>query len=113
MVEQKWAIEQLSKLASVTTKFGWQTSNLRNHLGLEKQKHSKGDAIVATHAVDGIALAASHQGWTSGDTKTQVSVSDINWKPIAQFSKFKVQLLQHSTGLICQPIIRGASSSRH
>ena len=59
MVGQAWAIEQLSKLAPVVKKFGWQTSNLRKHLGLEKQKHKKGDAIPATHAVDGVALAAS------------------------------------------------------
>ncbi|MDJ0903373.1 MAG: RRXRR domain-containing protein [Xenococcus sp. MO_188.B8] len=59
MVGQKWAIQQLSKLAPVATKVGWQTSNLRKHLGLEKQKHSKGDAIAATHGVDGVALAAS------------------------------------------------------
>ena len=59
MVGQTWAIEQLSKLAPVVKKFGWQTSNLRKHLGLEKQKHSKGDAIAATHAVDGVVLAAT------------------------------------------------------
>ena len=197
MVGQKWAIEQLSKLAPVVTKFGWQTSNLRKHLGLEKQKHSKGDAVPATHAVDGVALAASqfvdylpfdnsegrghcwrgqvtitnatftvirrppisrrqlhlmvftkggnrrkyggtvtrhgfrksdyvvaekkgiqYQGWVSGDTKTQISVSDINWKRIAQFSKSQVQLLQRSTGLIClpsngdKPIMEDAHSSR-
>ena len=188
MVGQTWAIEQLSKLAPVVKKFGWQTSNLRKYLGLEKQKHSKGDAIAATHAVDGVALAASpfvdylpfenssghghcwqgevtitdapffvirrpprsrrqlhlmvfskggnrrkyggtttrhgfrkgdyvlaerkgiqYQGWVSGATKTQVSVSDINWKRIAQFSKSKVQLLQRSTGLICKPLIGGSA----
>ncbi len=188
MVGQKWAIEQLSKLAPVVKKFGWQTSNLRKHLGLEKQKHSKGDAVPATHAVDGVTIAASqfvdylpfensgghghcwqgkvnitaapftiicrppisrrqlhlmvfsqggnrrkyggtvtrhgfrkgdyvlaerkgiqYQGWCSGDTKTQISVSDINWKRIAQFSKTKVQLLQRSTGLICKQLIGGSA----
>ena len=188
MVGQKWAIEQLEKLAPVVTKFGWQTSDLRKHLGLEKQKYSKGDAVPATHAVDGVVLAASqfrdylpfenslgrghcwqgqvnitsapftvirrppvsrrqlhlmvfapggvrrkyggtitrhglrkgdyvlaekkgiqYQGWVSGDTKTQVSVSDINWKRIAQFSCSKVHLLQRATGLICQPLLGGAA----
>ena len=188
MVGQKWAIEQLGKLAPVVTKFGWQTSNLRKELGLEKQKHSKGDAVPQTHAVDGVVLAATqfrdylpfensegrghcwqgnttitnapftvirrppisrrqlhlmvfakggtrrkyggtvtrhglrkgdfvraerkgihYLGWVSGDTKTQISVSDINWKRIAQFSKSKVQLLQCSTGLICQPLIGGSA----
>jgi len=59
MVGQHWAIEQLSKLAPVVKKFGWQTSNLRKHLGLSKQKQNKGDAISATHAVDGTVLAAT------------------------------------------------------
>ena len=186
MVVQKWAIEQLAKLARVVKKLGWGTSNLRKHFGLVKQKHSKGDTIPAIHAVDGAVLAASqfedywrfenlgdhghcwqgevtitdasftvirrppisrrqlhlmmfsqgcnrrkyggtvtrhsfrkgdyvlaerkgvrYQGWCSGDTKTQVSVSDIDWKRIAQFSKTKVQLLQRSTGLICQQLIGG------
>ena len=178
MVGQKWAIEQLASIAPVIKKLGWQTSNLRKHLGLEKQQHSKSDAIAATHAVDGIALAASqfidylafenseghghywqgeisltdapffvirrppisrrqlhlmvfsqggnrrkyggtttrhgirkgdyvvaerkgikYYGWCSGDTKTQVSVSDSNWKRLGQFSQNKVQLLS-----ICQII---------
>lgn len=59
MLGQSWAIEQLSKLAPVVKKFGWQTSNLRKHLGLEKQKHSKGDAIPQTHSVDAVSLAAT------------------------------------------------------
>ncbi|MGL5872576.1 MAG: RRXRR domain-containing protein [Xenococcaceae cyanobacterium] len=59
MVGQKWAIQQLNKIAPVVTKFGWQTSNLRKHLGLPKQKQNKKDATHATHAVDGITLAAT------------------------------------------------------
>lgn len=58
-VGQKWAIKQLSKIAPVTTKFGWETSNLRKHLGLPKQKQCKGDAVPFTHATDGISLACS------------------------------------------------------
>ena len=179
-VGQKWAIEQLSKIASVVIKFGWQTSNLRKHLGLPKQKLNKKEAVPATHAVDGVTLAASqfidylpfensqgrgnswqgqieitdapflvirrppvsrrqlhlmipaknglrrkyggtttrhgfrkgdyveaekagvkHQGWCSGDTARQVSVSNAAWKRIGQFTASKVRLLQRSTGLIC------------
>lgn len=188
MVGQKWAIEQLSKLAPVIKKLGWETANLRKYFGLEKQRYSKGDAVPATHAVDGVVLAASqfedyrrfensdgrghcwqgqviitdasftiirrppisrrqlhlmvfakdgkrrkyggtvtrhgfrkgdyvlaerksvqYQGWCSGDTKTQISVSDINWKRLGQFSKNKVQLLRRSTGLICKQLIGGSA----
>jgi len=39
-------------------------------------------------------------GYVSGDTKTQVSVSDANWKRLGQFTAKKVQLLQRNTGLV-------------
>ena len=176
----KWAIEQLNKITPVVTKFGWQTSNLRQHLGLPKQKLNKKEAIPATHAVDGVMLAASqfidylpfensqgrghcwqgrvkitdapffvirrppisrrqlqlmipakggvrrryggtttrhnvrkgdyveavkagitYQGWCSGDTAKQVSVSNAAWKRIGQFTASKVRLLRRATGLIC------------
>ena len=186
MVGQAWILEQLSKVAPITKKLGWQTSNLRKHLGLEKQKYSKGDITPATHAVDAITLASfafidylsfensegrghswlgkvsitdapffvirrppisrrqlhlmvfakggvrrkyggtvtrhgirkgdlvvaerkgiPYIGWCSGDTKTQVSVSDSNWKRLGQFSKNKTRLLKRSTGLICKQLIGG------
>ena len=237
MVGQKWILEQLSKVAPVTKKLGWQTSNLRKHLGLKKQKHSKGDATPATHAVDSVTLASfafidylpfensegkghcwkgkvnitdapffvirrppisrrqlhlmvfakggkrrkyggtvtrhgirkgdyvvaerkrmrgdgetstnhrqmlaakyqtrkvspihpraddrrtlkgtpsdkgtrtkqgiKYYGWCSGDTKSEISVSDSNWKRLGQFSKNKTRLIKRSTGLICKQLTGG------
>jgi hypothetical protein len=179
----KW----LSELAPVKTHQGWQrdgngTSQLRQWLGLAKDKKNKGSQTPETHAVDGVALAAfefvqwrewhsanakhgswkgdveitpalfavirrppvsrrqlhlcvpskrgkrrkyggtvtrhnfrkgdkviaekagkTYIGWCSGDTKTQVSVSDANWKRLGQFTAKKVQLFQRSTGLIVVP----------
>jgi hypothetical protein len=64
MVGQYWAISQLERIAPVAKRFGWQkdgngTSQIRTHLGLIKDKHNKPKATPETHAVDGIALAAS------------------------------------------------------
>ena len=176
MVGQKWQLENLTAFGEVKQVQGWETANIRTQLGLRKQKHSKGDAIPATHAIDGIALACSTfikygeirnghmgwkgevsvtpapftvisrppvsrrqlhlmqpskggkrrkyggtvtrhgfrkgdyveatqgsktvRGWVSGDTKTQVSVSDSDWNRLGQFAKSKVRLLKRSTGLI-------------
>lgn len=187
MVGQKWMLQQLSRLGPrVKTKFGWETAQLRQHLGLEKTRN-KAERSPASHAIDGQALAASQfveyrqihrygsdgadwigsvelsdapfriisrppisrrqlhlaqpakgrnrrkyggtttqhgfrkgdlvsatrknrktkevtrfTGFVSGDTKTQVSVSDYNWKRLGQFSAKNVQLIHRATGLICQ-----------
>src|SRR4028119_2515058 len=179
MVGQYWAIDQLKNILPVVTQEGWQTSNTRQWLGLEKHKTNKGDTIPETHAVDGVSLASSQfvryrqlkgkqgwwegsvnitpapfavirrppicrrqlhlmvaskggvrrkyggtttrhgfrkgdyvkaemagrvvYGWVSGDTEKQVSVSNVDWKRLGQFSAKKVQLLQQSTGLIVVP----------
>jgi hypothetical protein len=175
--------EWLPKLAPVTCFMGWETSNLRQYLGLEKDKSDKSKQTPATHANDGVTLACltflkwkelrgkkgwwdgqvelsqapftvirrppvsrrqlhlmvfakggkrrkyggtvtkhglrkgdfveteckgiKYRGWVSGDTKTQVSVSDIDWKRLGQFSAKKTKLLKRSTNLICKPIVGG------
>ncbi|BAY86289.1 hypothetical protein NIES267_57950 [Calothrix parasitica NIES-267] len=179
MVGQKLICKKLSsatKLFNFTTREGYETSVTRKHLRLEKEKGNKSLQIPQTHAVDGIALAATHwlkytaidknsmgskgeltltdsiflivsrppisrrqlhlmvpskggkrrkyggtvtqhgyrkgdyveatkadktyRGWVSGDTKTQVSISDANWKRLGQFTSKKVNLIKRSTGLI-------------
>jgi len=47
------------------------------------------------------------RGWVSGDTKTQVSVSDFNWKRLGQFSAKKTNLLKRNTNLIVQTLNGG------
>ena len=64
MAAQYWCIEQLEKLAPVTKMYGWQkdgngTSQIRKYLGLHKDKKNKKNPVPETHAVDGVALAAS------------------------------------------------------
>ena len=56
MVGQKWMLKQLEKLGNVHTIYGWQTSNLRKYLRLEKSKN-KAKQTSSSHAVDGVALA--------------------------------------------------------
>ncbi len=64
MAAQYWCIEQLAKFAPVTKMYGWQkdgngTSQIRKYLGLYKDKENKKNPVPETHAVDGVALAAT------------------------------------------------------
>jgi hypothetical protein len=56
MVGQKWMLKQLENLGNVHSIYGWQTSNLRKHLKLEKSKN-KAEQTASSHAVDGVTLA--------------------------------------------------------
>ncbi|MEQ9550289.1 MAG: RRXRR domain-containing protein [Coleofasciculus sp. G3-WIS-01] len=54
----------------------------------------KGDYVKVGQA------GITYYGYVSGDTKSQVSVSDSNWKRLGRFTAKKVQLLQRNTGLV-------------
>jgi hypothetical protein len=56
MVGQKWMLEQLKAYGNVHTRYGWETSSLRKHLGLEKTQN-KAEQSKESHANDGLALA--------------------------------------------------------
>lgn len=187
MAAQYWCMEKLAKFAPVTKMYGWQkdgngTSQIREYLGLHKDKKNKKNPVPETHAVDGIALAASkfvsfkpfttknghghqwqgevnltesifrvitrpayfrralhfdnpskggsrkrkggtvttfgyragdyveaekagviYRGWIGGFTNTEkskkLSVYDLNWKRIGQFSLSKVKLLRRNNKL--------------
>lgn len=60
MVGQRWMLEQLDLSAPVVKIEGYQTSLTRNHLGLTKNKADKSKSEFNSHAVDGVAIAASH-----------------------------------------------------
>ncbi len=179
MVGQKVQIDRLSQLVEVNIRQGWETSLLRQHLGLHKEKSDKSLQIPETHAVDAVTLACSEFvqykkwndaknhgaswigkvsvtasqftvvrrppisrrqlhlmvpaiggkrrkyggtttrhgfrkgdyveatqgkktffGWVSGDTKTKVSVSNIEWERLGQCVAKKVRLVQRNTGLL-------------
>lgn len=59
MVGQEWMLEQLKQFGTVHIRLGWQTSNLRKYLGLEKSKN-KAKQSPKSHANDGISLACFH-----------------------------------------------------
>lgn len=60
MVGQKWMLVQLQSYAPVHTIEGYETALIRSQLNLIKDKLNKSTVGFQTHAVDGIAIAASH-----------------------------------------------------
>lgn len=101
MVGQKIMLEWLRKLAPTVTQFGWQTAKLRTHLGLVKQKADKSAQTPQTHAVDGIALAASqfvryeafHTAKTHGhDWMGKVRLTPAPFRVMARPNLFRRQL---------------------
>jgi RRXRR protein len=60
MVGQRWMLKQLEQFAPVVKVEGYQTAATRKYLGLTKNKSDKSKQCFETHAVDGVALAASY-----------------------------------------------------
>ncbi|WP_238558112.1 MULTISPECIES: hypothetical protein [Planktothrix] len=56
---QKWMLSQLEKFAPVVRIEGYQTASTRKYLGLTKNKTDKSKPEFNTHAVDGVAIAAT------------------------------------------------------
>jgi hypothetical protein len=101
MVGQKVMLGWLSEFCSVVTKFGWETSQTRRHLELIKNKADKSIQSPETHAVDGIALAATqfvsyqpfHDGKEHGhEWKGDVEITPAPFKVVSKPSLYRRQL---------------------
>lgn len=75
--------------------------NVRRQYGGTTTRHGvrKGDVVKAEKA------GRVYVGWVSGDTQTQISVSDENWKRIGQFTASKVSLIARSTNLVVSGVL--------
>ncbi|WP_414586658.1 RRXRR domain-containing protein [Scytonema sp. PCC 10023] len=77
MVGQLWLLEQIENQLDIkpSTVQGWETSNLRKHLKLPKDKQDKSRQTPQTHAVDGVTIAASY--WVKYGV---TSANSMGWK---------------------------------
>jgi hypothetical protein len=82
MVGQRYQMSRLSKLVNVVLKKGWETSNLRKHLGLHKEKADKSLQIPETHAVDAVTLGCSefvkYQTWEGAKNHGASWIGDVD-----------------------------------
>ncbi|MCL1471816.1 RRXRR domain-containing protein [Argonema antarcticum] len=77
MVGQRWMLSQLEKFAPATAIEGYQTALTREYLGLFKNKTQKSSAEFNTHAVDGVAIAAS--AFVEYRRYHKITESGANW----------------------------------
>lgn len=106
MVGQFWAISQIEQLIPVARREGWETSNIRQYLHLEKQRENKSATIPATHAVDGISLASSQfvryrqlkgkKGWWEGSVTITPALFSVIRRPPT--SRRQLHLMQPAKG---------------
>ncbi len=91
MVGQKVMLKWLEQLAPVVTQYGWETANLRCQLGLIKQKTDKSEQSPQTHAVDGIALAASQ--FTRYQTYHRIGEDGCHWVGSVRLTPFPFRVI--------------------
>jgi hypothetical protein len=122
MVGQKWAIQQLEQFAPVEAIFGYQTSATRKYLGLEKNKADKSKTEYESHAVDGVALAASYfieyrkyhrVGKDGGDWFGSVSITKAPFFVMRRppYSRRQLHLMVPAKGGVRRKY--GGSTTRH
>ena len=75
-VGKKWFYDQLGFLATVETKQGWETKQLRDTLGLKKSQHKLANVFEA-HNVDSWVLANSVTGGDKLDNKKMLLLSPM------------------------------------
>jgi hypothetical protein len=108
MVGQRWMLSQLERIAPTVMLEGWQTAALRNHLGLSKAAN-KAEQSPASHAVDGVTLAASefvaYRAFSKGRTHGKdwfgaVALTDAVFRIIRRppISRRQLHLLQPAKG---------------
>jgi Holliday junction resolvasome RuvABC endonuclease subunit len=89
MVGQKWMLKQLEKLVPVVKIEGYTTALIRQQLKLIKNKVDKSKAEFNTHAVDGVAIAASHfveyRAFWSNNTQGRNWVGSVSVTPASFF----------------------------
>ena len=107
MVGQLQQIAWLNSQLPTEVLEGWKTSILRRELGLVKNKTDKSAQEPATHAVDGVALAASHfiqykidRINRSADWIGHVDLNDAPFVVVSRppYSRRQLHLLQFSKG---------------
>jgi hypothetical protein len=90
-VGKKWFYKELSQIAEVKTKSGWETKLLRDQLGLKKSGDKMANVFEA-HAVDSWVLASSEVGGKMVDNKSLLLVSPL------RFHRRQLHALQPSKG---------------
>ncbi|PSB57071.1 RRXRR domain-containing protein [Chamaesiphon polymorphus] len=122
MVGQRWMLQQLKRFAPVVAIEGWQTASIRRYLGLEKNKTDKSKPEFATHAVDGVAIAASgfiqYREWHGANERGSnwfgsVEITSATFKVVRRppYSRRQLHLMIPAKGAVRRKY--GGTTTRH